>query len=51
VADGDAEALGRAASELIADPERVRSAGLERANMFSWPKTARLTIAAYESLL
>jgi glycosyltransferase involved in cell wall biosynthesis len=51
VADGDAEALGRAAAELIADPERVRGAGLERAKMFSWRKTAHLTIAAYESLL
>lgn len=51
VADGDADALGRAAAELIADPERARRAGLERAQMFSWRKTARLTIAAYESVL
>jgi hypothetical protein len=45
------EALLRMSRALIADPERVRRAGLERANMFTWPKTARLTIAAYESLL
>jgi glycosyltransferase involved in cell wall biosynthesis len=51
VADGDAEALGRAAAELSADPERTRRAGLERAKVFSWRKTARLTIAAYESVL
>jgi glycosyltransferase involved in cell wall biosynthesis len=51
VADGDAAALGRAAAELIADPERARSAGLERAKAFSWLTTARQTIAAYESVL
>jgi glycosyltransferase involved in cell wall biosynthesis len=49
VADGDADALGRAAAELISDPEPARRAGLERVKAFSWRKTARLTIAAYES--
>ena len=51
VADGDAEALGRAAAALSADPEPARRAGLERAKAFSWRKAARETIAAYESVL
>lgn len=51
VEDGDAEALGRAAAELSADPEPWRRAGLERARAFSWRKTAEQTIAVYESLL
>ncbi len=51
VADGDAEALGRMAARLIAEPERTRRAGLERAKTFSWRNTARRTIAAYKSLL
>jgi glycosyltransferase involved in cell wall biosynthesis len=51
VADGDADALGKAAASLIAQPETARRAGLERAKAFSWRKTARLTIAAYESVL
>ncbi|MEA2655646.1 MAG: hypothetical protein QOI23_1011, partial [Chloroflexota bacterium] len=40
VEDGDAEALGRAAARLCAEPERARRAGLERAKAFSWRKTA-----------
>jgi glycosyltransferase involved in cell wall biosynthesis len=51
VADGDAEALGRAAAAMIADPEPYRRAGLERAKAFSWRRAARETIAAYESVL
>jgi len=51
VDDGDAEALGRAAAAQIADPGPARLAGLRRAKTFSWPKTARRTIAAYEALL
>jgi glycosyltransferase involved in cell wall biosynthesis len=51
VDDGDADALGRAAARMSAEPERWRSAGLERAKAFSWRKTARATIAAYEALL
>jgi glycosyltransferase involved in cell wall biosynthesis len=49
VGDDDAEALGRAAAGLCAKPDRARKAGLERARQFSWRKTARQTIAAYES--
>ena len=51
VDDGDAEALGRAAAGMIGAGERWRRAGLERAKEFSWRKTARATIAAYEALL
>jgi glycosyltransferase involved in cell wall biosynthesis len=51
VEDGDAEALGRAAAHLCAEPDRARRAGLERAKAFSWRKAARETIGAYESVL
>jgi len=51
VPDGDADALGRAAVALCREPERARKAGFERARAFSWRKTAKQTIAAYESLL
>ena len=51
VLDGDAAALGAAAAALIADPDRPRRAGIERAKAFNWGKAARQTIAAYESLL
>ena len=51
VQDGDADALGRAAARMSAEPERWRRAGLERAKAYSWRKTARQTIAAYESIL
>jgi glycosyltransferase involved in cell wall biosynthesis len=51
VADGDADALGRAAGALCADPEPARRAGLERAKAFNWRKTARETIGAYKALL
>jgi glycosyltransferase involved in cell wall biosynthesis len=51
VQDGDAEALGRAAAGLCANPDRARKGGLERARAFSWRKTARQTIGAYEALL
>ena len=50
VPDGDADALGGAAAELIAHPERARRAGLKRAKEFSWRKAARETIAAYQSV-
>jgi len=51
VADGDAEALGRAAADMSGEPERWRRAGLERAKAFSWRKAARQTIRVYESVL
>jgi glycosyltransferase involved in cell wall biosynthesis len=51
VPDGDADALGRAAAALSADPDRRRRAGIEQARSFTWRKAARETIAAYESVL
>jgi glycosyltransferase involved in cell wall biosynthesis len=51
VADGDADALGRAAAQMVAQPDRWRQAGLRRAKQFSWAKTARETISTYESVL
>lgn len=51
VEDGDAEALGRAAARLAAIPDRPWPPGVKQAQRFSWRKTARATISAYESLL
>jgi len=51
VEDGDADALGRAAARLATDATRPWQPGLERARKFSWRKTAKATISAYESLL
>ena len=50
VDDGDADALGRTAASMSAEPERWRRLGLDRAKSFSWRKAAQATIAAYESL-
>jgi glycosyltransferase involved in cell wall biosynthesis len=54
VADGDSQALGRAAAEVALHPEvaaRMRAAGLERAARHTWRAAARATIAAYERAL
>jgi glycosyltransferase involved in cell wall biosynthesis len=54
IADGDADALGRAAAEVVTSPElteRLRAAGLARTPAYSWEKTAIRTIDAYERLL
>ena len=54
VSDGDAEALGRAAAELILDRRlavQARAQGLERAAQFSWGRVAREVIEAYSELL
>lgn len=51
VSDGDADALGRAAAQMVTQPDRWRQAGLRRAKQFSWAKTARETISAYETVL
>jgi len=49
--DGDGEALGRAAVEMLRDRERWKRTGLQRAKRFTWRQTASETISAYESLL
>jgi len=51
VEDGDGEALGMAAVEMMRDRDRWKRAGLKRAKKFSWLQAARDTISAYESLL
>ncbi|MDQ6900024.1 MAG: glycosyltransferase family 4 protein [Candidatus Dormibacteraeota bacterium] len=54
VKDGDPEAMGRAAAELVLNASRRAAqvqAGLARAAKFSWRATAQATISAYESLL
>ena len=51
VEDGDSDALGHAAAGMAAQPERWRRTGIARAKAFTWRKAARLTIAAYESVL
>jgi len=51
VADGDADALGRAAADVVLREDvaaRLRRAGLARVKRFTWAKMARATIAAYE---
>jgi glycosyltransferase involved in cell wall biosynthesis len=51
VEDGDGKALGEAAAAMIRAPDRWRRAGLQQARKFSWDRTARETISAYESVL
>jgi glycosyltransferase involved in cell wall biosynthesis len=51
VADGDGDALGRAAAEIVREPVRWRRAGLQRAKEFTWKKAAGDTISAYEATL
>lgn len=54
VDDGDARALGLAVAEIATDPARaedLRRKGLRWVRRFTWRRTARATIAAYESVL
>ena len=51
VEDGDGKALGEAAAAMVGERERWSRAGLQRARKFSWDRTARETIAVYESLM
>ena len=54
VPNRDAEALGRAAADLMQDPSRRQllvDTGLAQAKRFSWENTARQTIDGYRSLL
>jgi glycosyltransferase involved in cell wall biosynthesis len=51
VDDGDAAALGAAAATVLGDPEPWRQSALTWARRFSWDKTARETVTAYEAVL
>ena len=44
-------ALAGGIERAIADRERLRTAGLERASRYSWAETARLTLEVYRELL
>jgi glycosyltransferase involved in cell wall biosynthesis len=48
-ADGDG--FGEAVRRALADRERLRDAGIERAKAFSWEETARRTLAVYREVL
>jgi glycosyltransferase involved in cell wall biosynthesis len=51
---GDAGVYGDPAEgvrRVLADRDRYRQAGLERARLFSWRRSAELTVAAYRSVL
>ena len=43
--------LAATIERAIAERERLRAAGFERAKMFSWAETARKTVAAYREVL
>ena len=54
VADGDAEALGRAAAALLLEPRRRQAArrrGLQRARRYTWARTAEMTARVYADLV
>jgi glycosyltransferase involved in cell wall biosynthesis len=46
--DGD---FGAAARRALADSDRLVAAGIERARLFSWAETARLTVEVYRRVL
>lgn len=50
----DVEAIAEAMERLLSDPElrrQLREAGMARARLFSWERTARETVAAYRDAL
>jgi glycosyltransferase involved in cell wall biosynthesis len=51
VEPGDAEELAEGIERAIAERERLRAAGLERARGFSWADAARRTLEVYRELL
>ena len=54
VPNRDAEALGRAAADLVLDGQRRRRAiaeGKRQAARFTWERAAKATVAGYRSLL
>jgi glycosyltransferase involved in cell wall biosynthesis len=51
VEPGDAVALAGGIERALADRDRLRAAGLERAARFSWAETARRTLEVYRELL
>jgi glycosyltransferase involved in cell wall biosynthesis len=51
VEERNAPALAGGIERAIADRERLREAGFERARRYSWAETARRTLATYRELL
>jgi len=51
VEPGDAEALAAGMEQAMGDRETLIARGLERAREFSWPETAKRTLAVYRELL
>jgi alpha-1,3-rhamnosyl/mannosyltransferase len=51
VEPGDAEELAEGIERALAERERLRAAGLERARSFSWAETARRTLDVYRELV
>ena len=51
VQPGDPEALAEGIHEALGDRERLVTAGLERARLFTWAETARRTLEVYRELL
>jgi glycosyltransferase involved in cell wall biosynthesis len=51
VEERNASALAGGIERAIADHERLRAAGLERARRYSWAETARRTLEVYRELL
>lgn len=49
--DGDGKELAAGIERALAERDRLRAAGLERASNFSWSETARRTAAVYQELL
>jgi glycosyltransferase involved in cell wall biosynthesis len=50
----DVQALASALAQVLGDATlqaQMRTAGLEQARRFSWPKTAHLTVSSYRSAL
>jgi glycosyltransferase involved in cell wall biosynthesis len=43
--------LAEAVERALADRERLRAAGLERARRYSWDETASRTLAVYREVL
>ena len=51
IAYAEPDELAATLERVLADPEKWSRAGLERARRFSWPETARRTVAVYREAL
>lgn len=51
IAYAEPERFGEVLAQVLAEPERWARAGLERARLFSWRRTAEATVAVYREAL